>query len=220
MVGLLNFPELVDKCLNNECISVMRSFQGLQSGKLVDLDEVGRGNTLHNAADRNLLQQCLPTIISQYGVSQSTAQWVSTGYQLVAGLMIPLSAWIFHKFNVQHTYFVLAAIFLTGCLLGFFANSFAWLLAGRLVQAIAAGSMIPLIQNVVLILYPEKNRGTVMGMIGLVVAFGPALGPTLGGWIIDNLGLSWAEVCPLTAPLTLQATPSVYRSMLAFCHLR
>lgn len=145
----------------------------------------------------------LPTIISQYGVSQSTAQWVSTGYQLVAGLMIPLSAWIFHKFNVQHTYFVLAAIFLTGCLLGFFANSFAWLLAGRLVQAIAAGSMIPLIQNVVLILYPEKNRGTVMGMIGLVVAFGPALGPTLGGWIIDNLGLSWlfGVLIPLTLAL-------------------
>lgn len=48
-------------------------------------------------------------------------------------------------------------------------------------QAIAAGSMIPLIQNVVLALYPEKNRGTVIGMIGLVVAFGPALGPTLSG---------------------------------------
>lgn len=61
----------------------------------------------------------LPTIFSQYGVSQSTAQWVSTGYQLVAGLMIPLSAWIFHKFNVQHTYLVLAAIFLIGCLFGF-----------------------------------------------------------------------------------------------------
>lgn len=72
-------------------------------------------------------------------------------------------------------------------------------------QAIAAGSMIPLIQNVVLALYPEKNRGTVIGMIGLVVAFGPALGPTLSGWIIDHLGLAWlfGVLIPLTLVLMM-----------------
>ncbi len=51
--------------------------------------------------------------------------------------------------------------------------------------------MIPLIQNVVLVLYPQEKRGFIMGIIGLVIAFGPALGPTVGGWIIDNLGLKW-----------------------------
>lgn len=51
--------------------------------------------------------------------------------------------------------------------------------------------MIPLIQNVVLVLYPQEKRGFIMGIIGLVIVFGPALGPTVGGWIIDNLGLKW-----------------------------
>lgn len=133
----------------------------------------------------------IPTIISVYRVTQATAQWISTGYQLVAGLMIPLSAWMFHKFNTRHTVIVLASIFLVGSIIGFFANSFILLLLGRLIQAIAAGSMIPLIQNVVLLLYPQSKRGTIMGIIGLVVGFGPALGPTVGGWIIDNLGLKW-----------------------------
>lgn len=133
----------------------------------------------------------LPTIIKTFAVSQSTAQWVSTGYQLVVGLMIPISAWVFHRFNTQWTFLTLAVIFLIGCVLGFLAPNFGWLLVGRLIQAIAAGSMIPLIQNVVLVLYPEQSRGTVMGMIGLVVAFGPALGPTVGGWIIDTWGLEW-----------------------------
>lgn len=149
----------------------------------------------------------LPTIIQTYHVTQATAQWVSTGYQLVAGLMIPISAWVFHRFNTQKTFLLLAAIFLIGCICGFFATNFGWLLAGRLIQAVAAGSMIPLIQNVVLMLYPENKRGTVMGIIGLVVAFGPALGPTVGGWIIDNLGLDWLSgvLIPLVIALMLAA---------------
>lgn len=133
----------------------------------------------------------LPTIISQHQVSQSVAQWVSTGYQLVTGLMIPLSAWVFHRFNTKHTFISLLTIFLVGSVLGFFATNFWAMLVGRLIQAIAAGSMIPLIQNVVLMLFPAKDRGFIMGIIGLVIAFGPALGPTVGGWIIDNLGLKW-----------------------------
>ncbi|WP_243676917.1 MFS transporter [Secundilactobacillus collinoides] len=64
----------------------------------------------------------IPTIIRVYHVTQSTAQWVSTGYQLVAGLMIPLSAWVFHKFNTKYTVITLAAIFLLGSLIGFFCQ--------------------------------------------------------------------------------------------------
>lgn len=149
----------------------------------------------------------IPTIIQQFGVTQSTAQWVSTGYQLVAGLMIPISAWVFHRFNTRYTFMTLAGIFLIGSVLGFSANSFGLLLVGRLMQAIAAGSMIPLIQNVVLMIYPANIRGTVMGVIGLVVAFGPALGPTVGGWIIDYWGLKWLSgiLIPLTLVLLVAA---------------
>lgn len=59
MVGLLNIPTLVDKCLNNECISVMRTFQGLQSGKLVDLEEAGRGNTLYIGTMKSDVYFCI-----------------------------------------------------------------------------------------------------------------------------------------------------------------
>ncbi len=143
----------------------------------------------------------LPTIINQYSVSQSIAQWVSTGYQLVTGLMIPLSAWFFHRFNTKHTFISLLLIFLLGSACGFLASNFWLLLLGRLIQAIAAGAMIPLIQNVVLVLYPQEKRGFIMGIIGLVIAFGPALGPTVGGWIIDNLGLKW--LFGILIPLTI-----------------
>ena len=154
----------------------------------------------------------LPTIIAYYGVSQSIAQWVSTGYQLVAGLMIPISAWVFHRFDTRKTFIVLTVIFLSGCVLGYVASNFWTLLAARLIQAVAAGSMIPLLQNVVLVLYPVKSRGAIMGIVGLVVAFGPALGPTVGGWIIDNMGLDWlfGVLIPLTVVLLLTALKLVH----------
>lgn len=71
MFGLLNIPELVDKCLNNECISVMRSFQGLQSGKLVDLDEAGRDNTLYVGTMKSDVYFCIYEKDAEQAAKQS-----------------------------------------------------------------------------------------------------------------------------------------------------
>ncbi|MFC6179972.1 MDR family MFS transporter [Lactiplantibacillus daowaiensis] len=147
------------------------------------------------------LNNALPTIMKELSVSQATAQWLSTGYLMVAGLMIPISAWVFKRFDVKWTYLTMMIIFLFGTIIGYLAPSFLVLLIGRLIQAIAAGSLIPLIQNVVLILYPVEKRGAAMGMTGIVVAFAPAIGPTLSGLLIDDFG--WRSLFLVLIPLTL-----------------
>lgn len=147
------------------------------------------------------LNNALPTIMKELSVSQATAQWLSTGYLMVAGLMIPISAWVFKRFDVKWTYLVMMVIFLIGSIIGYLAPTFLVLLIGRLIQAIAAGSLIPLIQNVVLILYPVEKRGAAMGMTGIVVAFAPAIGPTLSGLLIDDFG--WRSLFLVLIPLTL-----------------
>lgn len=147
------------------------------------------------------LNNALPTIMKELSVSQATAQWLSTGYLMVAGLMIPISAWVFKRFDVKWTYLVMMVIFLIGSIIGYLAPTFLVLLIGRLIQAIAAGSLIPLIQNVVLILYPVEKRGAAMGMTGIVVAFAPAIGPTLPGLLIDDFG--WRSLFLVLIPLTL-----------------
>ncbi|WP_297316787.1 MDR family MFS transporter [uncultured Bifidobacterium sp.] len=144
------------------------------------------------------LNNALPTIMEEFRVSQSTAQWLSTAYLLVVGLMIPISAWIFSNFRSRTTYMVMMATFLVGSLVCIFSTGhFAILLAGRIIQAVAAGSLMPFIQNVVLLLFPPERRGLALGIVGLVVALGPTVGPTLSGFILQHW--SWRMLFILLA---------------------
>ncbi|MGN1279191.1 MAG: DHA2 family efflux MFS transporter permease subunit, partial [Limosilactobacillus sp.] len=146
------------------------------------------------------MNNALPQVMKTFHISQATAQWVSTGYMMVAGLMIPISAWTFHRFKLRLTFAVLMLIFFAGSLIGWQAPNFGWLLAGRLIQAVAAGAIIPLTNNVLLVAYPQKIRGTMMGLSGIIVSFAPAIGPTLSGWIIDSYG--WRMLFAILTPLS------------------
>lgn len=130
------------------------------------------------------LNNALPTIMTVFKVNQSTAQWLTTSYLLVVGLMIPMSAWIFESFNLRQNFLTMMLIFLAGSFICVFAPNFPVLLLGRIIEAVAAGSLMPFIQNVILIMFPPEKRGMAMGITGLVIGFGPAIGPTISGLIL------------------------------------
>lgn len=130
------------------------------------------------------LNNALPTIMNTFGVNQSTAQWLTTAYLLVVGLIIPLSAWIFNSFSLKTNYLMMLGIFLAGSLICLFSPNFYVLLIGRIIEAVAAGALMPFIQNVILLLFPPEKRGFAMGITGLVIGFGPAVGPTISGLIL------------------------------------
>lgn len=146
------------------------------------------------------MNNALPQVMRDLHVSQAIAQWVSTGYMMVSGLMIPISAWTFRRFKVRSTFVLLMAIFFVGSLISWKAPNFALLLTGRLIQAVAAGAIIPLTNNVILVAYPKNIRGAVMGLSGIIISFAPAIGPTLSGWIIDNFG--WRALFAILTPLS------------------
>ena len=144
------------------------------------------------------LNNALPTIMTNFHVSQSTAQWLSTSYLLVVGLMIPVSAWVFSNFRSKHAFIAMMATFLMGSLVCTFSGGhFALLLTGRIIQAVAAGSLMPFIQNVVLLMFPPDRRGVALGVVGLVVALGPTVGPTLSGFVLERW--SWKALFVLLA---------------------
>lgn len=130
------------------------------------------------------LNNALPSIMKSFGVSQSTAQWLTTAYLLVVGLMIPISAWIFESFSLKQNYLTMIGIFFVGSIICIFAPNFYVLLAGRIIEAVAAGGLMPFIQNVILMMFPPEKRGLAMGITGFVVGFGPAVGPTISGLIL------------------------------------
>lgn len=90
-------------------------------------------------------------------------------------------------------------IFLIGTVMSYLATNFTELLTGRLIQAVSVGITMPLLQVIMLSIFPANKRGAAMGMAGLVVGLAPALGPTLSGWIIDNY--KWQTIFGIMIPI-------------------
>ncbi|MGL4989882.1 MAG: MDR family MFS transporter [Sarcina sp.] len=128
----------------------------------------------------------LPSIEKELHITIATAQWLSNGYMLVLGVMIPCTAFLIDKFKTRTLFFAAMGLFTIGTLVGAVANNFDTLLIARLIQAAGTGILIPLLQTVFMIIFPIEKRGTAMGVVGIIIAFAPAIGPTLSGWIVNS----------------------------------
>lgn len=148
-----------------------------------------------------LMNNGLPMIMEETHVSQMSAQWLNTGYMLVAGMIMPLAAFFMHRFPLKRLFTMTMGIFLIGTLLSTFAPNFTFLLLGRLVQAIAVGINMPLVTNVLTIIIPAKNRGLAIGIAGIIINLGPAIGPTLSGVILEFY--DWRMLFIVLLPFTI-----------------
>lgn len=136
--------------------------------------------------NQTILSTALPHIMVDLNITASTGQWLTTAFLLTNGIMIPITAMLIGKINSKTLFLTAMIVFTVGTVISAFSDSFAWLLAGRIVQAAGAGILMPLMQTIFLLIFPPDRRGAAMGMVGLVIAFAPAIGPTLSGWIVDS----------------------------------
>ncbi|UTE78637.1 DHA2 family efflux MFS transporter permease subunit [Rossellomorea sp. KS-H15a] len=127
----------------------------------------------------------LPTIMDVFSIDASTGQWLTTGYMLVNGVLIPVTGFLMQRYTTRQLFLSAMLIFLVGTIVSALAPNFPVLLTGRLIQAASTGIIMPLLMNVVLKLYPPEKRGTAMGTVGLAIIFAPAIGPTLTGYVLD-----------------------------------
>lgn len=151
--------------------------------------------------NQTLLNTAIPKIMGDLSISASTAQWLTTGFMLTMGVMIPVTAFLIAKFSTRKLFITAMSLFAAGTLIAAFAPSFPVLLIARIVQAAGAGIMIPLMQTIFLLIFPIEKRGAAMGMVGLVIAFAPAIGPTLSGWIVESY--SWRVLFYMILPIAL-----------------
>ncbi|MNS44510.1 Multidrug export protein EmrB [compost metagenome] len=136
--------------------------------------------------NQTLLNVALPHITNEYGITTNTAQWLLTGYMLVNGVLIPLSAFLIERFGVRVLFLAAMFCFTLGALICGVAGSFSVLLTGRLIQAVGGGVLSPLVMSVILFIFPPEMRGKGMGIFGLAMMFASAIGPTLSGWVVQN----------------------------------
>ncbi|MEG0259826.1 MAG: DHA2 family efflux MFS transporter permease subunit [Lysinibacillus sp.] len=151
--------------------------------------------------NNTLLNVALPTIMKDFNIDYATVQWLATGYMLVSGILVPASAFLVVRFKNKHLFIAAMSIFTIGTIMAGFAPSFEVLLAGRMVQAVGASSMSPLLMNIMLISFPKEKRGTAMGIFGLVMFAAPAIGPTLSGWIVEHY--DWRMLFQMIIPFAI-----------------
>lgn len=149
--------------------------------------------------NQNLMTTAIPTFMEVFSVSSSSAQWLTTAFMLANGIMVPVTAFLIQRFSTRTLFFVAMGLFGAGTILCAASLSFEMLLAGRVVQALGAGITMPLMQTVLFVVFPPSKRGTAMGFFGLIVAFAPAMGPTLSGWVID--AFPWQGLFLLLLPI-------------------
>ena len=135
--------------------------------------------------NQTVVTPAFPSIMEDMRVDAASVQWLTTGFTLVNAIMIPVTAYLIDRFSVKGLVIVSMCLFAVGSLLAAAAPIFLVLLIGRLVQAACAGVLMPMTMTVLMMTFPIERRGLAMGLYGVVIAFAPAVGPTIAGIVID-----------------------------------
>ncbi|QHZ46408.1 MDR family MFS transporter [Bacillus sp. NSP9.1] len=151
--------------------------------------------------NETVMNVALPKIIDDFRISANTAQWLSTGYMLMIGIAVPVTAFLMQRFTTRQLFISAMVLFTAGTFLAGAAPVFPLVLAGRIIQGSGTGLILPLVMTVILTLVPPKKRGTVTGMLTLVILFAPAIGPVISGYIVEHY--SWRIVFFMMLPVAL-----------------
>ncbi|HHX0123274.1 TPA: DHA2 family efflux MFS transporter permease subunit [Staphylococcus aureus] len=179
-------PESEEYKVNEKIKKEHKNFifgEGVSRGKILAALLFGMFIAILN---QTLLNVALPKINTEFNISASTGQWLMTGFMLVNGILIPITAYLFNKYSYRKLFLVALVLFTIGSLICAISMNFPIVMVGRVLQAIGAGVLMPLGSIVIITIYPPEKRGAAMGTMGIAMILAPAIGPTLSGYIVQN----------------------------------
>lgn len=170
--------------------------EGVHLGPLMAVLMLGMFVAILN---QTVLNVAIPRLMNDFGTSANTTQWLMTGFMLVNGVLIPISAFLMETFGTRFLFTTAMVFFTAGSFICGVSPSFSIMLMGRIIQAMGGGIMMPLTMNIFLTIFPPEARGRAMGILGLGMIFAPAVGPTLAGWIVTDY--SWRILFFIMVPI-------------------
>jgi DHA2 family multidrug resistance protein len=147
--------------------------------------------TLMGAIDSSIVSVALPHMMGSLGATVQEITWISTGYIIANVVVMPLTAFLGRLFGQKRVYMICLALFLLGSVLCGIARTLPALIFYRALQGLGAGALQPTEQAILRQTFPPKEQGMAMALFAMAVMLGPAVGPTLGGWIVDNYSWPW-----------------------------
>ncbi|MCM3634965.1 DHA2 family efflux MFS transporter permease subunit [Paenibacillus camelliae] len=145
------------------------------------------------------LNIALTNLMEVFQILAATAQWLTTGFMLTLGILMPMSGLLLQMFSTRKLFAGSVISLIVGTLIAALAFNFEMLMFARVLQAIGMGLLLPLIFNTVLVIYPPEKRGAAMGLVSLVIMVAPASGPTIGGLLIEYF--TWHYIFWISLPL-------------------
>jgi MFS transporter, DHA2 family, multidrug resistance protein len=165
--------------------------------------------TLMGAIDMSIVNVALPHLRGSLTATVEEITWVSTGYIVASVIVMPLTAWLGSRYGRKRIYMAGLTVFLVGSFFCGTARTLPVLVFFRILQGLGAGSLQPTEQAILRETFPPQEQGMAMGLYGVAVMLGPAVGPTLGGFIVDNY--SWPWIFYINIPVGLVGLALVWR---------
>lgn len=153
--------------------------------------------------NETIMSVAIPHLMDDLGITAAAAQWLTSAFMLTMAVVIPITGYLLQRLNTRPVFILAMSLFSAGTLLSAIAPDFPLLLVGRIVQACGTAVMMPLLMTTVMNLVPPQSRGKTMGNISIVISVAPALGPTIGGFILEHL--EWRWMFGLVLPIALAA---------------
>src|SRR4051794_3353447 len=147
--------------------------------------------TLMGAIDASIVNVALSQIRGAVGATVQEITWISTGFAIATVMVMPLTGFFGRMFGQKRVYLACLVIFVAGSALCGLAWNLPSLVLFRALQGFGAGALQPTEQAILRQTFSAKEQGTAMALFSMAVMIGPALGPTLGGFIVDNFHWSW-----------------------------
>src|SRR5580700_6964310 len=147
--------------------------------------------TLMGALDSSIVNVAIPQLRGAVGATVEEITWISTGFALATVLVMPLTAFLGRLFGQKRVYLACLGLFVVGSALCGMARTLTGLVVFRVIQGFGAGALQPTEQAILRQTFPPKEQGMAMALFAMAVMLGPALGPTLGGWLVDHYSWPW-----------------------------
>lgn len=141
--------------------------------------------------DSTVMNIAMPALMGDFDANINTMQWSITAYTLSLSAVIPLAGWLTDRFGAKQIFLITIFLFTAGSVLCSFATTPEQLIIYRIIQGIGGGMVQPIGMAIIFKLAPPNKQGAVMGMLGIPMMLGPALGPVLGGYLLEYATWHW-----------------------------
>jgi len=177
------------------------------------------GGTIMTLIDATVVNVAVPTLQSSFHArSYNDISWVVTAYLLAQGAVIPVTGWVTDRFGTKRVYLITLFLFTAASALCGLAWNLPVLVLFRILQGVGGGMIMPIGMTIILRAVGPSQMGRVMGIFGVPMLLAPAVGPVLGGWLVQDY--SWRLIFYINVPIGVVALTAAYRLLRETPHSR